>query len=510
MSVKIGKNVIEVLTTGMYTNPLFMFREYVQNSADQIDTAVEQGVLSERTAGRIFIKIDDRDKVIEVEDNATGIIASDTFATLTSIAASEKDRKKKKGFRGIGRLGGLAYCDELIFETSAKGERTKSILKWDSKLLRQILSDQSNKREAHEVVGDVTEFTQIECEEPESHYFRVKLNRVTNPAILDIEDVRNYLAMVAPVQISNKFLFRPEVQAQFQKQNVEVDEYLVYVNEQEILKPYTSKIYQQNNGNKKAIDDVLDVKFIEIFDGEELLATGWYGITSALQQIPSCNLVRGIRLRKGNIQIGESDALQNLWKDRRFHFYFVGELHAISPRLIPNGRRDYFDENDALHVFEEELYAFFNTNLYRLTHDASKINAAIKKLDKHEELKQEFKTKSTNGFVSKKEHLELQKRVERSQEDVEKAKKDLDKIKSKTKENPALEKIFKNVVGEKPDKEEHQEPIDIPIPVWQTDKLSKLSKKERKIVSEIYEVVRNVLTPDLANNLILKIEEKFK
>jgi molecular chaperone HtpG len=487
-----------------------MYREYVQNSADQIDTAIEKGILSDRSEGRIFIKIDDKNKVIEFEDNATGISAADTFTTLASIAASEKDRKKKKGFRGIGRLGGLAYCDELIFETSARDEKIKTTLKWDSKLLRKILSDQSNKCEAHEVVEDVTEFTQVDCEEPETHYFRVKLNHVTNPAILDIEDVRNYLAMVAPVHISNKFLFLPEVQEQFQKNGLEVDEYLVYVNQQEILKPYTSKIYTKNNGSKKAIDDVLDVKFIKIRDGNEVLAVGWYGITSALQQIPSCNLVRGIRLRKGNIQIGESDALQKLWKDRRFHFYFIGELHLMSTRLIPNARRDYFDENETLHVFEKELYSFFNSELYRLTHDASKINAAMKKLGKHEKLKKEFKEKAFTGFVSKKEHSELQKKIERSQEDVEKAKNSLEKIKDKTKENPALEKIYKNVVGEKPRREEKLPTGEVSEPIFQTDKLSKLSKKERKIVSEIYEVVRNVLTPDLANNLILKIEEKFK
>ncbi len=510
MSVKIGKNVIEVLTTGMYTNPLFMYREYVQNSADQIDTALELGILADRTAGKIFIKIDDKNKIIEFEDNATGICAADTFRILTSIAASEKDRKKKKGFRGIGRLGGLAYCEELVFETSARGEKTKSTLKWNSKRLREILGDHSNKIEAHEVVEDVTDFYQVESEEVDSHYFRVKLNCVTNVAILDIEDVRNYLSMVAPVQISNKFLFRTEVQKNFNKYGISVDEYLVYVNEQEILKPYTSKIYQQNNGNKKAIDDVLDVKFIEINDGDELLAVGWYGITSALQQIPSCNLVRGIRLRKGNIQIGESDALQRLWKDRRFHFYFVGELHAVSQRLIPNGRRDYFDENDALHVFEDELHSFFNTSLYRLTHDASKINAAMKKLEKHEELQKEFKKKAIDGFVSKNEHSEFKNKVDRSKENVERAKKDLEKIKDKAKDNSALEKIFKNVVGGKSDSEERHANVDILVPKWQTDKLSKLSKKERRLVSEIYEVVRNVLTPDLAHNLILKIEEKFK
>lgn len=41
----IGKNVIESLTTGMYENPLFVYREYIQNAADAVDHAVKSGVL---------------------------------------------------------------------------------------------------------------------------------------------------------------------------------------------------------------------------------------------------------------------------------------------------------------------------------------------------------------------------------------------------------------------------------------------------------------------------------
>ena len=37
----IGKNVIETLTLGMYEDARFIFREYIQNAADQIDEAVE-------------------------------------------------------------------------------------------------------------------------------------------------------------------------------------------------------------------------------------------------------------------------------------------------------------------------------------------------------------------------------------------------------------------------------------------------------------------------------------
>lgn len=510
MSVKIGKNVIEILTTGMYTNPLFMYREYIQNSADQIDTAVEQGLFASRNDGEILIRIEQRDRVIEIEDNATGVKAEDAWGTLSSIAASEKDRKKKKGFRGIGRLGGLAYCDELIFETSAKGEKTKSTLRWDSKLLRAILTDQSVKKDAHEVVADVTTFQQEETEDRDSHYFRVKLNGVTNQEILDIADVRDYLSMVAPVPISNRFMFRSQIYEKFKEKNIDIDEYHIYVNTEDVLKPYSSNIYTQSNGSKNKLDEILDVKFIEVKDGSELLAFGWYGVSSAQKQMPSCNLARGIRVRKGNIQIGEDDTLQRLWKDRRFHFYFIGELHAIHPELVPNGRRDYFDEHKKLKEFEYELKSFFNNDLVRITRTASTINAAKKTIDRLTEAESEFEEKSKEGFVSQKELDDLQKKVDRSKEDAEKARKELSKIKKKAEDNPVVEKIYKKVVGEeKPQATKPNNPQN-GKPAWQTDKLSKLSRKERKLVSEIYEIVRNVLPPELAKNLITKIEEKYK
>ena len=45
-SPQIGKDVIESLTLGMYEDSRFIFREYIQNSADQIDKARRSGLLS--------------------------------------------------------------------------------------------------------------------------------------------------------------------------------------------------------------------------------------------------------------------------------------------------------------------------------------------------------------------------------------------------------------------------------------------------------------------------------
>ena len=127
IKVEIGKNLIEILTEGMYLNPLFMYREYVQNSADAIDDAVEDGILKNIRDGKIMIDIHNNGSIY-IQDNGTGIKAKDVTKKLYNIAKSDKDHKVKKGFRGIGRLGGIAYCDKMKFITSAKGEKKKSVL----------------------------------------------------------------------------------------------------------------------------------------------------------------------------------------------------------------------------------------------------------------------------------------------------------------------------------------------------------------------------------------------
>ena len=113
MDIVIGKNVIENLTTGMYEDSKIIFREYIQNSADQIDKAIVNGLLKQNE-GYIDINLDYQSRKISIKDNATGISQNNFVKILSDIANSEKDRNTDKGFRGIGRLGGLAYCQKLI------------------------------------------------------------------------------------------------------------------------------------------------------------------------------------------------------------------------------------------------------------------------------------------------------------------------------------------------------------------------------------------------------------
>ena len=92
-----GKNIIESLSEGMYDNPLFLFREYIQNSADSIDKAVVTGLLN-KNEGQIEVEIDIEQRRITFEDNGTGIPKNSVSKMLANIGSSSKDRKSSYNF----------------------------------------------------------------------------------------------------------------------------------------------------------------------------------------------------------------------------------------------------------------------------------------------------------------------------------------------------------------------------------------------------------------------------
>ena len=73
-----GKFLLEILTKGMYSNPMHVYREYIQNSSDSIDRAIESGIL-QATEAEIHIFIDDKERNIVIRDNGLGIPLDEAF-----------------------------------------------------------------------------------------------------------------------------------------------------------------------------------------------------------------------------------------------------------------------------------------------------------------------------------------------------------------------------------------------------------------------------------------------
>lgn len=107
---------------------------------------------------------------------------------------------------------------------------------------------------------------------------------------------------------------------------------------------------------KRLLTDVVqDIQVVKIpNDRETLTAIGWLAKTSYKGSIYE-KAVKGIRLRKGNILIGDHQTLNVVFKDARFNGWSIGEIFAIDKLLIPNARRDNFEKNHAYFALFEQL-----------------------------------------------------------------------------------------------------------------------------------------------------------
>lgn len=516
----IGKNVIENLTTAMYENNNIIYREYIQNAADQIDKAIANELISSDEA-YIDIDIDAKKRCITIFDNATGLSKNKFVKTLSSIADSAKDRDEDKGFRGIGRLGGLACCNTLVFSASAKGENVKSTMIWNAKKLRDIINDSTQHPTAADLVDIVTSYSEEQCATDE-HFFEVKLIDVLseNNELIDKKSVCEYLQAVAPVPYANKFIFRSKIYDYVKQENLKIDEYKILVNGEQVFKGYKTNLYEGTAERPESYDSITDLEFRKFHaKNGELLAWMWFGVTKYEKQIPIVNMMRGIRLRKENIQVGNSETISSypkFFKEPRGNYYFLGEVFAVHKELIPNARRDYFNINLICREFEESLKPVLYSELYKLYHYASEVKNALVKKAKYIELKQEFDYKMQSGqFINEDEKRIAAEELEKQEKITQNATKRLDLRNGNANENPVLRRVYNTLESEY--KTEDEKPL---IKVknekneknekkYMTQSLSTLSKREQKLVSKIYASIKSILPKDMAEIVVTKIQEEL-
>ena len=357
-NIIIGKHTLESLTTGMYADPYVVFREYIQNAADAIDNAVRQGMLSKSDA-EIVIHLSPAERSIVISDNGTGLSADEAEQTLISIGNSKKTSEFDRGFRGIGRLAALGYCAKLTFETSTLAEKTGTRIVIDSRKLSQLLTAKDDRDVTiTEVLGQVYYVEQY-LENSESHYFRVILDEVDESSGLNnYESVISYISQNAPVPYDpSAFVWGEEIARRLRAEGLEVNSYNILVSfgntVKPIYKPYKD-CFLVDKG-KNLFDRMSDIELVKIKQNDgSVLAIAWLGKTNYLGSIYDKS-VKGIRLRKGNIQIGDGQTLNTVFKDARFNGWSIGEVFVSSTQLIPNARRDNFEKTPAYFVLTEQL-----------------------------------------------------------------------------------------------------------------------------------------------------------
>ena len=79
----------------------------------------------------------------------------------------------------------------------------------------------------------------------------------------------------------------------------------------------------------------------------------------------------GFRVRKGNILIGDSKTIDGIFREARFNGWTQGEIFILTDKLVPNARRDDFEQNDAYVEFNRILSSTVGTDIPRKIREAS-------------------------------------------------------------------------------------------------------------------------------------------
>ena len=205
----IGAGIFGLVTVGMYDNPLAIYREYIQNSADAIASmAVSEG-------GKVEITIDPSEHRVKIGDNGPGLSYDDSLQQLVPIGRSNKQMGSDRGFRGIGRLAGLAFAETVTFTTRARRDELVTRVTWNSS---RLPSSVAAVGEIEDVVRDCVDVETLPGLGCPDHFFEVEMGGVARYAagsLLNRDAVRSYVSEVCPVPMSTAFPYSQRIEGLF-------------------------------------------------------------------------------------------------------------------------------------------------------------------------------------------------------------------------------------------------------------------------------------------------------
>ncbi len=368
-----GAGLLGLVTTGMYDTPLTMYREYIQNAADAVAGSGLPG------RARVDIAIDVSERRIRIRDNGPGLGREEALERLLPIGRSDKTLGIDRGFRGVGRLAGLAFAKTVSFTTRARKGQPVTRITWHSDRLPELTSTES---ELEEAILDCVEVEALLASDYPEHFFEVEVGDVAHHSaglLLNRDAVRDYVGEVCPAPMSSEFPFADRVEGLFHSAEAPLTlDVLLKGDPDPIERPYGESI--RLSATKETEFTEFEEVRIPSVDGNCEAVLGWVAHSPYMGAIPKDQRVRGIRARVGNIQIGGEAVFDELFTEERFNRWCVGELHILDSRIIPNARRDYFEPGPHLRNLENQLKPLLRDISARCRRESTARNRARKAL----------------------------------------------------------------------------------------------------------------------------------
>lgn len=358
-----GAFVLETLTLGMYGESRNAIREYIQNSFDSLRQAVADRLIDEVDA-RVEVTLDEDRNALTIRDNGGGLRTENAVSVLASVGASNKDYRRNAGFRGIGRLAGIVFCDTLEFRTKAAGQTRRTVVTFDAKKLREKMAPHgSYEADAAQTLESCVGAKHEDDPDANAHFFEVILKGFYNPPVEceNYETLKSFISQVSPLPYSSEFPHGDAILERAQAEGFQIEWVRVFLRDgdapfEELFKPYG-----RDFGVKK--DRVpITIDYVQSPRGKWW---GWVG-RKRLSGTIKDSASKGVRVRVRNIQIDGTEIIRDILavshlggKPRtsysRFVDWYVGEIHVRPNAAIPNARRDGFEEDPAWQAIRDEL-----------------------------------------------------------------------------------------------------------------------------------------------------------
>lgn len=506
--IVIGARVLDVLTTGMYPDALDALREYVQNSYDAIRRAEMAGIYKPNF-GEVKVNIDIAKRELVIRDNGIGLPSGEARTTLLSIGASKKRVGIDAGFRGIGRLAGLAYCDTLVFSTASYDEPYETELTFNAAEIKNSIAATSRTAENETAADLLTRMTKhrLVDRKPGPPFFEVRLTGIDPKAcpFLKVDEVKAYLRQVSPVEFNmqafvyGKSKINPFLEQYNARRTINLT-VSASSRDEAIYKPY--KTYHQA-GNKS--DSRVEIDDIELAwdPSEPPRWIAWLSKARDLKGVIANDDVRGIRFRSNNIQIGDGRTFSRIFEKvqksyTRMNGYYSGEVHVLDPNIVPNSRRDFFEDNEAWQAAEATLIDWVKPLVKRVYQNSNERNRDVGLIESDtDRVLEEIRREAARGFAA--DGLR-KKAIEKLQEQEERLGKAM--TGSRTPEEIEQLQRKKQQAAAAREKVESK-------PRSLIDE-STLSRDERKILRLVMDVVTKVCGADLATKTAQEVDKQMK
>ncbi len=395
----VGSSILGLVTAGLYDNPLAIYREYIQNAVDALARSRTDA------EGKIEVTLNPRERTIRIRDNGPGLTHKQSQKELIPIGRSSKCLGVDRGFRGVGRLSGLAFASTVTFRTRRRHTDPVTRIVWTG-----IGSNTQHEwpDRAEDALQNCVTVDKEPGETYPEHFFEAEISGISRHAagsLLNEDAVRSFVSETCPVPMSDQFRFAQKVEDLFDCCGPLTSQVIT-------INGDSQPIYRQHGESIRFNDSRTDC-FTEFqpfriprLEGTGDAAVAWVAHSSYTGAIPKAAGVRGIRARLGNIQIGDESVFDHLFQEDRFNRWCVGEFHILDPHIIPNGRRDYFEPGPHLRNLENHLGPFFRTLSNRCRNSSASRNRKKKLLADISRLEETHALAKT-GYLSAEATFEL-------------------------------------------------------------------------------------------------------